>query len=119
MALDEARRASLLAYCRIDALEEGEAELLETLYHAAVSYLEQAGVSEPMEGTPRRAQYDLLINALVLDSYDRRDVSASTGGSQENPAFRRSLNQLKMTEPDVSESDTTAAVSESDTGTDS
>ena len=63
-------KARLMAYCRIDALEEGE-ELLQGLYNAAVSYMEQAGVSEPKEGTPRRAQYDLCINALVLDGYDR------------------------------------------------
>ena len=31
MALDETVKARLMAYCRIDALEEGEAPLLEEL----------------------------------------------------------------------------------------
>ena len=105
MALSEARRASLLAYCRVDSLEEGGEFLLQGLYDAAVSYLEQAGISEPAEGAPRRAQYDLCVNYLVLDGYDRREVTITGTIVSENPAFRRMLNQLKLTEP-VSESDT-------------
>lgn len=106
MALSEPRRAFLLAYCRIDELEAWEDGLLEAMYDAAVSYMTQAGVSEPEEGTPRRAQYDLCVNYLVLDSWDRRDVSIVGTSYIENGAFRRLLNQLKLTEPDVSNSDT-------------
>lgn len=69
---DDAVKNRLMAYCRIDALEEGEELLLQGLYEAAVSYMEQAGISEPETGTPRRAQYDLCINYLVLDGYRRR-----------------------------------------------
>ena len=47
MALSEARRASLLAYCRIEEPTAEELLTLEGLYDAAVGYLEQAGVSEP------------------------------------------------------------------------
>lgn len=98
MALTEERRAALLAYCRIDALEEGEELLLQGLYDAAVSYLDGAGISEPPEGTPRRAQYDLCVNALVLDGYDRR--GAQTEGSvSDNPQLRRMITQLKLTQP--------------------
>ena len=68
--------------------------------------MEQAGVSEPAEGTARRAQYDLCVNYLVLDSWDRRDASFVGAASSENPAFRRLLNQMKLTEPDVSNLDT-------------
>lgn len=64
----------------------------------------QAGISEPPVGTPRRAQYDLCVNAMVLDSWDRREISVS-GTVSENPAFRRVMNQLKMTE-NVSNLDT-------------
>lgn len=103
--MDDARKAALMAYCRIDALEEGEDLLLQGFYDAAVSYMEQAGISEPKEGTTRRAQYDLCVNALVLDAYDRRDVTI-TGTVSDNPAFRRILTQLKLTEVPVSESDT-------------
>lgn len=103
--MDEARKAALMAYCRIDALEEGEDALLQGLYEAAVSYMEQAGISEPEQGTARRAQYDLCVNYLVLDGYDRRDVTITGTIVSDNPAFRRMLTQLKLTEP-VSNLDT-------------
>lgn len=106
--MTEEQRAALLAYCRIDELTAAEEPVLEGMYQAAVSYMDQAGVSEPEADTPRRGQYDLCINAMVLDAWDRRG-SASEGGSShsvtENPSFRRTLNQLKLTEP-VSNSDT-------------
>ncbi len=105
MAWDDAVRRRLMAYCRIDALEEGEDVLLQGLYEAAVSYMEQAGISEPKEGTARRAQYDLCVNYLVLDGYDRRDVTITGTIVSDNPAFRRMLTQLKLTEP-VSNLDT-------------
>lgn len=94
-----------MAYCRIDALEEGEETLLQGLYEAAVSYMEQAGISEPEQGTARRAQYELCVNYLVLDGYDRRDVTITGTIVSDNPAFRRMLTQLKLTEP-VSNLDT-------------
>lgn len=99
MALTDERRAELLAYCRIDAAEDGEAALIQTLYDAAVGYMAQAGVGEPVSGSPRRAQYDLCINYLVLDGYDRRDATITGTIVADNPAFRRLLNQLKLTEP--------------------
>lgn len=105
MAWNDAVKIRLMAYCRIDALEEGEELLLQGLYNAAVSYMEQAGVSEPKEDTPRRAQYDLCINALVLDGYDRRGAQVE-GSVSDNPQLRRMIVQLKLTEPAVSESDT-------------
>ena len=105
MAWDDAVKSRLMAYCRIDALEEGDELLLQGLYEAAVSYMEQAGVSEPMAGTPRRAQYDLCVNALVLDGYDRRDMTITGAIVADNPSFRRMIVQLKLTEP-VSDSDT-------------
>lgn len=98
MALSEERRASLAAYCRIDLAETGETALLETLYDAAEAYLTQAGVAEPKDGTPRRSQYDLAVNYLVLDAYDRRDVTITGTIVSANPAFRRLLDQLKLTE---------------------
>ena len=109
MAWNDAVKSRLMAYCRIDALEEGEELLLQGLYEAAVSYMEQAGVSEPEAGTPRRAQYDLCINALVLDSYDRRGVQTE-GSVSDNPQLRRMIVQLKLTEPAVSDSDTAEVI---------
>lgn len=111
--MTEERKGALLAYCRIEAdeLTPEEEVLLEGLYSYAVGYLEQAGVAEPEAGTPRRAQYDLCVNALVLDAWDRRGTAVSERGtftSAENLSFRRLLNQLKLTEPDVSKLDTSA-----------
>ncbi len=105
MALDAIREITLKAYCRIDELSPEEEELLSALYDAAVGYMSGAGVREPPEYTPRRNQYDLCVNYLVLDSWDRRDASLA-GAAAENPSFRRLLNQLKLTEPDVSNLDT-------------
>lgn len=92
------RRNGLLAYCRIEEPTENEIATLETLYDAAVGYLENAGVAEPPEGTPRRAQYDLAVNFMVLRDFDLRDAEV-TGTIQDNPAFRRLITQLKLTEP--------------------
>lgn len=99
----EERKGALLAYCRIEAgeLTPEEEVLLDGLYGYAVGYLEQAGVAEPEAGTPRRAQYDLCVNALVLDAWDRRGTAVSERGTftaAENLSFRRLLNQLKLTE---------------------
>ena len=104
--LSDARRASLLAYCKLTEMADDPevAAMLETFYGAAAAYMAQAGISEPPVGTPRRAQYDLCVNAMVLDSWDRREISVS-GTVSENPAFRRVMNQLKMTE-NVSNLDT-------------
>lgn len=100
MALDGVRLAGLLAYCRIEEPDDADRMTLEGLYLAAVGYLEGAGVAEPPAGTPRRAQYDLCVNYLVLDGFDRRDITFSghTVQATENPAFRRLINQLKVTE---------------------
>lgn len=97
------RWSSLLAYCRLEP-EELTAEdtvLLETLYSSATGYMEQAGVAEPEDSTPRRAQYDLCVNFLTLDAWDRRGMSITGSALTENPGFRRLLNQLKLTEPEL------------------
>ena len=98
MPMTKERRNGLLAYCRIEEPTTEEMLTLETLYDAAVGYLENAGVAEPPEGTPRRAQYDLCVNFMVLRDFDLRDAEV-TGAIQDNPAFRRLITQLKLTEP--------------------
>lgn len=104
------RKAALLAYCRVDELTPAEEALFEGMVQAAESYMEQAGIAGPDEGTPRRAQYDLCVNALVLDSWDRRgtmDTGKGTYQVTDNASFRRTINQLKLTElPPASNSDT-------------
>lgn len=105
MALTEERRAALLAYCRIEEPTQEESLTLEGLYDAAVGYLEAAGISEPAAGTPRAAQYNLAVNFMVLRDFDLRDATITGTIVADNPAFRRLITQLKLTEP-VSESDT-------------
>ncbi len=102
MALTEERKAALLAYCKLTELADDPevAALIPAFYEAAVGYMDGAGVTEPQEGTARRAQYDLCVNAMVLDAYDRR--GAQTEGSVgDNPMLRRMLTQLKLTEVPV------------------
>ena len=98
--MDADRLAALLAYCRIEDPDRADLMTLEGLYQAAVGYLTNAGIAEPPAGTPRRAQYDLCVNHLVLDGFDRRDITldARAVRTVENPAFRRLVNQLKLTE---------------------
>ena len=106
MALDEARKKALMAYCRMDELVDGEEAVLEGMYASAVAYMAEAGVREPAADDPRRAQYDLCVNALVLTDWDSRGAQMPGTSLVDNPSFRRRLNQLKLTEPPVSESDT-------------
>ena len=104
MAMTDARRAQLLAYCRINEPTDEELLTLEGLYEAAVGYLETAGVSQPPEGTPRRAQYDLCVDFMVLRDFDLRDATITGTIVSDHPAFRRLINQLKLSEPvDVSQ----------------
>lgn len=98
MKLTPERLAAVKLYCRIDADDTEEDALITGLFWAAVGYLAEAGITEPKEGTPRRAQYDLCVNYLVLDGYDRREVTLTGTAMIENPAFRRLLTQLKLTE---------------------
>lgn len=93
------RKAQLMAYCRIDVLEDGEDELLTLLYEAACGYMRDAGITAPAEGTARRARYDLCVNAMVLDAYDQRGTGIAGSVISDNPAYRRMISQLKHTEP--------------------
>ena len=86
--------ADIAAYCKVDA---DDAEL-PSFVDAAAAYLSGAGVSEPEDGTARFAQYLQCVKYLALDLYDRRDAAVD-GTLGDNPAFRRMLNQLKLTEP--------------------
>lgn len=88
------RLSEIAAYCRVEA---DDAEL-PGFVDAAAAYLSGAGVSEPEDGTARFAQYLQCVKYLALDLYDRRDTAVD-GTLGDNPAFRRMLNQLKLTEP--------------------
>lgn len=106
MAAFKERKAALMAYCRIDDLTAEEETLLESMYEDAAAYLAGAGIRVPVEDPKRAAQFDQCVNALVLDAWDHRGSQSSDRTFVENPAFRQRLNQLKLTEPHVSDSDT-------------
>ena len=106
MTLSAERRETLLAYCRIGTLEPGEEALLKRMYLDALGYLADAGVSIPPDGTTRRARFDGCVDAIVLETWDHRGTTTDGPVIPENRAFRRKFNQLKLTEPIVSESDT-------------
>lgn len=104
MSLTEERKSSLLAYCKLTELADDPevAALIPALYDAAVGYMANAGVAQPQEGTPRAAQYDMAVNYIVLDSWERRETAMVATVVADNPAFRRLVTQLKLTEPGVS-----------------
>ena len=101
--MDKKRKAALLAYCHLTELaDEPEVQaLISALYDAAVGYMTNAGISLPEENTDRAAQYDLCVNYLVLDGWERRETSMVATVVSDNPGFRRLINQLKLTEPGV------------------
>lgn len=107
MPLSEERKASLLAYCKLTELADDPevVALIPVLYDAAVGYMTNAGIAQPEPGSAsaaRAAQYDLCVNYLVLDAWERRETAMVATVVADNPAFRRLINQLKLTEPGVS-----------------
>jgi hypothetical protein len=86
--------ADIAAYCKVDA---DDAEL-PGFVDTAAAYLADAGVLEPQNGSLRYAKYLQCVKYLALDLYDRRDTAVE-GALSDNPAFRRLINQLKLTEP--------------------
>jgi len=99
----EAQKAGALAYCREDPSDmTGEEQaLFDDICLGVVSYLTDAGVAVPnCDSDPARAaSYRLCFNALVLDAWDNRNPVVEQAATVDNPAFRRRLNQLKLTEP--------------------
>lgn len=95
--MDAARFTQLITYCRIDEPTEAERVLLEDMLRSAEAYMEQAGVLVPELGAPRRAQYDMVVNSLVLSMWEQRGSQSEGIDLTENPVFRRQLVQLKLT----------------------
>lgn len=102
----ELSRDELEAAKRYMRIEGGEEDLtVNGLVLAAREYLDKAGVALPEPGSSRRGLYDLACHSLALSWYDNRDLMTA-GQLGENPALRRVINQLKLTEPPVSTLDT-------------
>ena len=74
------------------------AELIPRFAADAEAYLAGAGIAPPEPEASSRPMYDQVVNYMVLDAWDHRDAW-TPGSYTENPAFRRQLNQLKLTAP--------------------
>lgn len=83
-----------VAYCRAYARIDGDDMMVRQLCDAAIGYLTTAGCARGIDGTPRAAQYDLCMAALVLHYYDHRD---SVGTEAAIPIGAQNIiNQLKL-----------------------
>lgn len=102
LKLDPEELSAAKAYMRIEGEDEDSLVMSDVL--AARTYLEEAGVSLPAKDSGRRALYDLACYALALAYYERRETTGAA--LEDNPAIRRTINQLKLTEPPVSKLDT-------------
>ena len=104
MAIPEEFKARVLAYCQEPEPDEADLLTLDQAWDSSAAYLEGAGVSQPpAENTARRSLWLSVMLAMVLDEYDQRGGQFTEGKLQDNPVFRRKLNQLKLTEPPRSE----------------
>lgn len=103
--MTEERMASLLAYCKLTELaDDPEVQaLIPGMYAAAVAYMENAGVAVPEPGTARAALYDLCVDYLTLDAWERREATVVATVVADNPEFQRKVKQLQWTEPGVEE----------------
>ncbi len=107
--LTDERMSALLNYCKLAEFQDDPEvqALIPVFFRAAVGYMTQAGISLPPDDSPRRAQYDLCVDHMVLNSWENRETSYVGTVTVDNPAFRRMVNQLKLTEPgNVSKLDT-------------
>lgn len=96
MEIGDERWTALLAYCKLTELADDPEvlSLLPLMYGAAAGYMAGAGAPEPEDG-PERDLYDLLVNRLTLDAWDRREITVTGTVINENPVFRLMMNQLK------------------------
>ena len=99
--MTQERLALLMRYCCVSEGDDLERRVLEQAYEAAVSYMTEAGITAPQEGSSRLAPYDQCVNYLTLDFYDRRVTSITGTIVADNPGFRRLINQLKLTDPSM------------------
>lgn len=108
--MDGARKNSLMAYMRVDAKDLSAADnvLLESIFSASEGYMRGAGIDVP-DDPELKDLYDLLVNAMCLDAWERRDMTITGSVVTANPSFRDIKNMLKQLSPSyytVSDSDT-------------
>ena len=107
MPIPEEYKPQVLAYCREPEPDAESLLVLNQAWDSSAAYLEGAGVSQPpAENIARAALWLSVMCAMVLDEYDQRGGQFTEGKLQDNPVFRRKLNQLKLTEPPLSGEET-------------
>ncbi len=89
MALEAMKLANVKLYMRVDGNEEDVT--IESLYAAAVSYLQNAGIKEP---TQEDELYTLAVHGLCLHWYTNRGDEQSDMPM----GLRTIINQLKFTQ---------------------
>ena len=103
MPIPEEYKATVLAYCQEPEPDEADLLALNQAWDSAEAYLAGTGVSRPAtENAGRLSLWLGVMLPMVLDEYDQRGAQFAEGKLQDNPAFRRKLNQLKLTEPPLS-----------------
>lgn len=98
MAIPEELREAVFSYCK----EEDTPDTLGPMtaaWDGAEGYLEGAGVTRPAPESKRHGLWLGVMLAETLDRYDNRGGQAA-GQLRDNPAHRRALTQLKLTEPE-------------------
>ena len=99
MAIPGEFMAQVLAYCREPEPDEADLLVLHQAWDNAAAYLAEAGVSQPPAvNAARTALWLGVMLPMVLDGYDQRGAQFTEGKLQDNPVFRRKVNQLKLTE---------------------
>lgn len=107
MAIPEEYKPLVLAYCQEPEPDEADLLALNQAWDSAEAYLEGAGVTRPAPENAKRLSLWLgVMLPMALDEYDQRGAQFDAGKLQDNAVFRRKLNQLKQTEPPLSEEET-------------
>ena len=88
MAIPEELRETVFSYCK-------EEDTPDTLGPMTVAW-----VTRPAPESKRHGLWLGVILAETLDRYDNRGGQAA-GQLRDNPAHRRALTQLKLTEPEA------------------
>lgn len=89
MAVSYEKLSAAKQYMRIDGTDDDF--VISALYEAAVLYLQDAGIEEPVSDP---ALYDLAVWSLTLHYYDHRDAVGTEASFP--TGLRPIINQLKL-----------------------
>ncbi len=96
MGIPEDLLSQVKAYCAAQNADDADMLNLNDAWDSAQSYLAGAGVTEPERSSGTWPLWFQVMKALTLDGFDQRGAQFDQGKLQDNSAFRRQLNQLKL-----------------------